>query len=82
MRNFTFGHEKSPEIEFQGLSYHYLYGFYMAFVKGSLSHTEPLLSDAKMLEYITQNLVISNFSSNNFRQVEQTFTQILADKIS
>ena len=41
-----------------------------------------LLTDAKMLEYITQNLVISNFSSNNFRQVEQTFTQILADKIS
>lgn len=40
------------------------------------------LADAKMLEYITQNLVISNFSSNNFRQVEQTFTQILADKIS
>lgn len=57
MRNFTFGHEESPVIEFQGLSYHYLYGFYMAFVKGSLSHAEPLLSDAEVLKNVVEHFL-------------------------
>ena len=69
MRNFTFGHEKSPVIEFQGLSYHYLYGFYMAFVKGSLSHAETLLSDAKMGEDVVKGLGGGNEATSDISKL-------------
>ena len=64
MRNFTFGHEKSPVIEFQGLSYHYLYGFYMAFVKGSLSHAE-------MREDIAKDFISGDGIARDFGKMEE-----------
>lgn len=81
VRNFTFGHEKSPVIEFQGLSYHYLYGFYMAFVKGSLSHAEPLLSDAKVAKYVFKHLVCSDFAYD-VAEVEDALAKVLRDEVA
>ena len=81
MRNFTFGHEKSPVIEFQGLSYHYLYGFYMAFVKGSLSHAEPLLSDAEAGEDVAEDVVGGDFAGD-FAQIVHGFAYVLADEVA
>ena len=63
VRNFTFEHEKSPVIEFQGLSYHYLYGFYMAFVKGSLSDAET--PEKPLIQVILRSLSSSVFQASN-----------------
>lgn len=33
-----------------------------------------LLADAEVLKYIPQYLIVSDFSTNNFSQMEKTFT--------
>lgn len=35
---------------------------------------KPLLADAEVLKYIPQYLIVSDFSTNNFSQMEKTFT--------
>ena len=43
---------------------------------------KPLLADAEILKDISQHLIRSNFSTNDFCQVEQTLTQILRNEIT
>ena len=82
VRNFTLGHQKSPVIEFQGLSYHYLYGFYMAFVKGSLSHAEPLLSDAETPEKHLIQVILRSLSSSVFQASNKFATNLSENRVS
>lgn len=35
---------------------------------------KPLFADAEVLKYIPQYLIVSDFSTNNFSQMEKTFT--------
>lgn len=36
--------------------------------------SKPSLADAEVLKYIPQYLIVSDFSTNNFSQMEKTFT--------
>lgn len=36
--------------------------------------SKPSLADAEVFKYIPQHLIVSDFSTNNFSQMEKTFT--------
>ena len=53
----------------------------MAFVKGSLSHAEPLLSDAEPAENISKDILGGDVTGDG-AEMEDCFTEILSDKIT
>ena len=64
--DLTENHIKRKAAGYQRLSSNWLW-LVMAVYK-------PLLADAEVLKYIPQYLIVSDFSTNNFSQMEKTFT--------